>query len=86
MIPKKISDLTKQFESLTLKDQIHVLARNAFHSHLHLAEIVDEVEKTYLQLVLQENDFNLARAALFLNLHRNTIRQKIKKFNLKREK
>ncbi len=86
MTQKKNLEIEKQFDDLTIKDQIRILVRNAAHSHLNLQEIIEEVEKTYLQYLLQENNFSIVRVALFLNLHRNSVNEKIKKYNLKKEK
>jgi two-component system, NtrC family, response regulator AtoC len=44
---------------------------------------LDEIEKIHIYRMLQEVNWNQTKAAERLNIHRNTLREKIRKFNLK---
>jgi len=44
---------------------------------------LDEIEKYHIFRTLQDVAWNQTKAADLLNIHRNTLREKIKKFNLK---
>jgi DNA-binding NtrC family response regulator len=44
---------------------------------------LDEIEKYHIYRTLQEVGWNQTKAAERLNIHRNTLREKIRKFNLK---
>jgi two-component system response regulator AtoC len=44
---------------------------------------LDEIEKYHIYRTLQEVGWNQTKAAELLNIHRNTLREKIRKFNLK---
>ncbi len=86
MIDRKILDQVDQFEALTIKRQMRILAGKAAKSKLFYKEIIEEFERTLLTTVLEKNDFNMIRTALELKLHRNTISQKMKKLKIKEKK
>jgi len=86
MIDRKILDQVDQFEALTIKRQMKVLAEKASKSKLYYKEIVEEFERTLLTTVLEKNEFNMIRTSLELKLHRNTISQKMKKLKIKEKK
>jgi DNA-binding protein Fis len=44
---------------------------------------LDEIEKNHIYRTLQEVGWNQTKAAERLNIHRNTLREKIRKFNLR---
>jgi transcriptional regulator with PAS, ATPase and Fis domain len=44
---------------------------------------LDEIEKQHIYRTLQELGWNQTKASERLNIHRNTLREKIRKFNLK---
>jgi two-component system response regulator HydG len=43
-----------------------------------------EVEKKYVQQILEQNNWNISRAAKILGIHRVTLHKKIKRLNLKK--
>lgn len=86
MIDRKILDQADQFDALTIKRQMKILAVKAAKSKLYYKEIIEEFERTLLTAVLEKNDYNLLKTSLELKLHRNTISQKIKKLKIKEKK
>jgi two-component system response regulator AtoC len=51
----------------------------------HRAKSLEEMEKAHIQVVLSENQWNIARSAQVLGIDRVTLYNKIKKFELKRD-
>lgn len=47
------------------------------------SESLAEIEKNHILKILEKTDWNLSEAARVLGIHRNTLRLKIKEFNLK---
>ncbi len=86
MISKKISDIAEQFESLTIKKQMKILAAKAVNSKLFFKEILEEFERTLLQTLLEKYDYNTSKMSLNIKLHRNSIAKKLKKLKLKEKK
>jgi len=86
MIDRKILDQADQFDALTIKRQMKILAVNASKSRLFYKEVIEEFERTLLATVLEKNDYNLIKTSLELKLHRNTITQKMKKLKIKEKK
>ena len=70
MTDKKIAELAKQFEGLTIKKQMKVLAHKAANSRLYYKEILEEFEKTLLQATLEKYDHNKLKMSLGIKLHR----------------
>lgn len=83
---KKIIELADQFEGLTIKKEMKVLAYKASSSKLYFKEIMEEFEKTLLQAILDKYDYNISKMSLDIKLHRNTIAAKMKKLNIKEKK
>ena len=54
-------------------------------SGLTLKEVVEEVEKIYIEKALRLNNWNLKRTARKIEIHRNTLSMKVKKFGIKRK-
>jgi DNA-binding NtrC family response regulator len=86
MTDKKIIELAEQFEDLTIKKQMKILAYKSAHSKLYFKEILEEFEKTLLQSILEKYDYNKLKMSLGIKLHRNTISKKMKKLKLKEKK
>lgn len=86
MTDKRIIDLAEQFEGLTIKKEMKLLAYKASQSKLYFKEIMDEFEKTLLQAILEKYDYNISKMSLDIKLHRNTIAAKMKKLNIKEKK
>jgi len=83
---KKIIELADQFEGLTIKKEMKILAYKASSSRLYFKEIMEEFEKTLLQAILDKYDYNISKMSLDIKLHRNTIAAKMKKLNIKEKK
>jgi DNA-binding NtrC family response regulator len=86
MSSKKITELADQFESLTIKKQMKIVAHKAAKSKLYYREIMEEFEKTLLQSILERYDYNILITSLNIKLHRNTIAKKMKNFRIKEKK
>ncbi len=86
MVDKKTKDLIEQFEELTIKRQMKILAHKAAKSKLYFKETMDEFEKTLLQAIIEKYDYNLSKVSLNIKLHRNTIANKMTKYKIKEKK
>jgi DNA-binding NtrC family response regulator len=86
MTDKRIIELAEQFESLTIKKEMKLLALKASQSKVYYKEVMEEFEKTLLLAILEKYDYNLSRMSLEMKLHRNTIAAKMKKLNIKEKK
>jgi DNA-binding NtrC family response regulator len=51
----------------------------------HRAKSLEEIEKEHIRVVLNENQWNIARSAQILGIDRVTLYNKIKKFELRKE-
>jgi DNA-binding NtrC family response regulator len=86
MTDKKILELAEQFEDLTIKKMMKVLAYKAANSRLYFKEIMEEFEKTLLQALLEEYDYNKLKMSIGIQLHRNTVTKKLEKLKIKGKK
>jgi DNA-binding protein Fis len=86
MTDKKTQELAEQFEDLTIKKQMKILAYKAANSKLYFKEILEEFEKTLLQAILEKYDNNKLKMSIGIKLHRNTITKKMKKLKIKEKK
>lgn len=87
MTTKRIIELADQFEALTIKNQMKILAGKAVNSrYLFYKEITDEFEKTLLQALLEKYDHNVLKMSASVKLHRNTISKKLKKLKIKEKR
>jgi DNA-binding NtrC family response regulator len=86
MTDKKITELSEQFEDLTIKKMMKILASKASNSKLYFKEVMDEFEKTLLQFLLEKYDYNKLKMSTGIKLHRNTISQKMDKLKIKEKK
>jgi len=86
MTDKKIDELAEQFEDLTIKKMMKVLAHKAANSKLYFKEILEEFEKTLLQALLEKYDHNKLKMSLGIKLHRNTIAKKMEKLKIKEKR
>ncbi len=86
MTDKKILELAEQFEDLTIKKMMKVLAYKAANSRLYFKEIMEEFEKTLLQVLLEKYDYNKLKMSIGIQLHRNTITKKLEKLKIKEKK
>lgn len=44
--------------------------------------VIGEIEKPLLEVVMEHSDSNQTRAARFLGINRNTLRKKLKQYNI----
>lgn len=87
MTSKKITEIADQFEALTIKNQMRILAAKAVNSrYLFYREITEEFEKTLLQALLEKHDHNVLKMSASVKLHRNTIAKKMKKLKIKEKR
>ena len=87
MTTKKIAEIAEQFEALTIKNQMRILAGKAVNSrYLFYKEITEEFEKTLMQALLEKYDYNVLKMSLSIKLHRNSIAKKMKKMKIKDKK
>jgi DNA-binding NtrC family response regulator len=86
MTDKRILELAEQFEDLTIKKMMKVLAYKAANSKLYFKEIMEEFEKTLLQALLEKYDHNKLKMSIGIQLHRNTITKKLEKLKIKEKK
>ena len=87
MTTKKIAEIAEQFEALTIKNQMKILAGKAVNSrYLFYKEIIEEFEKTLMQALLEKYDYNVLKMSLSIKLHRNSIAKKMKKMKIKDKK
>lgn len=86
MTDKKILELAEQFDDLTIKKMMKVLAYKAANSRLYFKEIMEEFEKTLLQALLEKYDYNKLKMSIGIQLHRNTITKKLEKLKIKEKK
>jgi DNA-binding NtrC family response regulator len=83
MTDKKIIELAEQFEDLTIKRQMKILAYKSSRTRLYFKEIMDEFEKTLLQATLERYNYNITLVSMNIKLHRNTITKKMRKLRIK---
>jgi len=86
MTDKRIVELVDQFEDLTIKRMMKILAYKAADTKLYYKEIMDEFEKTLLQAMLEKYNYNKLKMSMRVQLHRNTITQKMEKLKIKQKK
>lgn len=44
--------------------------------------VISEIEKPLLEVVMEQSESNQTRAAKYLGINRNTLRKKLKQYNL----
>jgi len=80
---KRISEIAEQFDAITIKQQMKILAQKSVNSKLFYKEIIEEFERTLFQALLDKYDYNISMIALHVKLHRNTVMKKMKKLKIK---
>jgi DNA-binding NtrC family response regulator len=58
----------------------------ANQKHIYYKEIMDEFEKNLITALLKKHDYNVTRVSARIKLHRNTIKKKIQKLNIKEKR
>lgn len=65
-----------------MKDKLEELVNEMISSGILLKQAVGEFEKAYIKQVLASNGGNKSKAARKLGIHRNTLSNKIKKYDI----
>jgi len=73
----------KNIKEKDLKRQLEEIARFAIDNNISLKELIEEIEKSIIETALKKTNYNKKKAAELIKIHRNTIRRKIKKLNIK---
>ena len=78
------SDSTESLEEVAF-GKLEQPVKNAveLNSNLLLAEVISQVERPLISLLLQQTNWNQQRTAKILGINRNTLRKKIKTLALK---
>lgn len=78
------SDTIKENEDISIR--FRELIKELLRMGITFEEAKEELEKIYIEEVLQKFNGNLSRAAKFLEIHRNTLTSRIEKYKLNRGK
>ncbi len=65
-----------------MKDRLDELVSEMISSGILLKQAVGEFEKAYIKKVLSSNGGNKSKAARKLGIHRNTLSNKIEKYDI----
>ena len=84
LTPECLSDTTESLEEVAF-GKLEQPVKNAveLNSNLLLAEVISQVERPLISLLLQQTNWNQQRTARILGINRNTLRKKIKTLGLK---
>ena len=84
LTPECLSDPIESLEEVAL-GKLAQFVKNAvkLNSNLLLAEVISQVERPLISLLLQQTNWNQQRTARILGINRNTLRKKIKTLGLK---
>ena len=84
---KPITDSGENLEEIASK-KLEGLVRNAveFGKDSLMAEVLPQVERPLLKLLLEQTNWNQQRTAKILGINRNTLRKKIKTLGLKKQR
>ena len=84
LTPECLSDSTESLEEVAF-GKLEQPVKNAveLNSNLLLAEVISQVERPLISLLLQQTNWNQQRTARILGINRNTLRKKIKTLGLK---
>ena len=82
--PEYLSDSKESLEEVAF-GKLEQPVKNAveLNSNLLLAEVISQVERPLISLLLQQTNWNQQRTARILGINRNTLRKKIKTLGLK---
>jgi DNA-binding NtrC family response regulator len=64
--------------------QLRPLARKAETEAAETATLLRDLEKRHIEKILASTGYSLQQAAELLGIHRNTLRQKIKEYQISR--
>ncbi len=65
-----------------MKDQLEALVGQMVDRGIRIGEAVEEFEKRFIKLALENARGNYSRAAKLLGIHRNTLSRKIERYSL----
>lgn len=65
-----------------MKEQLETLTLQMYRAGIRYSEAVREFQKTFLSVVLRDNNANQVKAAEKLKIHRNTLRRQIRELGL----
>ena len=84
LTPECLLDSTESFEEVAF-GKLEQPVKNAveLNSNLLLAEVISQVERPLISLLLHQTNWNQQRTARILGINRNTLRKKIKTLGLK---
>ena len=84
LTPECLSDSTESLEEVVFgKLEQPVKDAVELNSNLLLAEVISQVERPLISLLLQRTNWNQQKTARILGINRNTLRKKIKTLGLK---
>ncbi len=66
-----------------MREKLEKLFEKMLDNNIGLHDFTRLVEAIYIEKALERNNFNIVKTAKLLNIHRNTLSNKIKKFNIK---
>ncbi len=69
-----------------LKAKFESIARFTVENNLSFKEVVEELEKHLIKAALEKSGYNKKKAADILNIHRNTLNIKVKKYKIGQNK
>ena len=69
-----------------MRERLHALVNEMINHHFNLDEVVNLVEKVFIEKMLENNDHNISKTAKQMNLHRNTLTRKIKMLDVENGK
>ncbi|MDR0311392.1 MAG: hypothetical protein LBJ21_07390 [Acidobacteriota bacterium] len=69
--------MNEERRSLTLKNRMNRLCRDAVDKGILFSEAVDQFERCFITEVLRRNNDNIIRTAAVLDMHRNTLSKKL---------
>lgn len=61
-----------------MREKLQNLIEDLINHNFHLDEVVDVVEKAYIEKMLENNNNNVSLTAKKMAIHRNTLSRKIK--------
>jgi len=67
-----------------MREKLHDLIHDFINHNFHLDEVVDVVEKVYIEKMLEKNNYNVTLTAKKMDIHRNTLTRKMKMLSIDR--
>jgi len=67
-----------------MKEKLLELVLDLIDHDFHLDEVIDVVEKVYIEKMLEKNNNNVSLTAKKMDIHRNTLTRKIRILSINR--